>query len=310
MIRLLDGWSVPVTRWNTETFPYQSELTVRMWSEEPAPWMGVAPSGQASVDLSRVERVWYRRVRAPTRPIDMDSGVNDYCLREARSALLGALLGAIPRSAAWMSAPDAIWRSEHKLLQLATARSLGLQVPDTLVTNDADEIVAAFRRFSGRMIAKPVRSGYVEVDEVPAAIFTSEILEHHLANIREEAFAPTIYQPLIPKRADVRVTWVSGWCVAAEIDSQSDEAASVDWRRTSNPQLPHRRVVLDDRTTALIAELMNILGLEFGALDFVRTANDELVFLEVNPNGQWLWLDDMLELGISEAIAHWLSGRG
>ena len=51
---------------------------------------------------------------------------------------------------------------------------------------------------------------------------------------------------------------------------------------------------------------MQRLGLEFGALDFVRTPEDRYVFLEVNPNGQWLWLDDSLNLGITAATANWL----
>ncbi len=53
---------------------------------------------------------------------------------------------------------------------------------------------------------------------------------------------------------------------------------------------------------------MRSLGLAFGALDFIRTPEGEWVFLEVNPNGQWLWLDDMLSLGITDAIASWLAG--
>jgi D-alanine-D-alanine ligase-like ATP-grasp enzyme len=52
---------------------------------------------------------------------------------------------------------------------------------------------------------------------------------------------------------------------------------------------------------------MRRLGLTFGALDFVMTADGDLVFLEVNPNGQWLWLDDQLDFGISEAVAAWLA---
>jgi D-alanine-D-alanine ligase-like ATP-grasp enzyme len=51
------------------------------------------------------------------------------------------------------------------------------------------------------------------------------------------------------------------------------------------------------------------LNLEYGALDFVLTPDGRFVFLEINPNGQWLWLDDMLSLGITTAVAEWLSGE-
>jgi glutathione synthase/RimK-type ligase-like ATP-grasp enzyme len=49
------------------------------------------------------------------------------------------------------------------------------------------------------------------------------------------------------------------------------------------------------------------MDLQFAGIDLVQTPEGEYVFLEVNPSGQWLWLDDMLEFGISDAVAQWLS---
>ncbi len=56
--------------------------------------------------------------------------------------------------------------------------------------------------------------------------------------------------------------------------------------------------------------MMDRLKLNFAAIDLVETPNEEFVFLEVNPNGQWLWLEDMLDLRISEAVALWLADSG
>lgn len=53
--------------------------------------------------------------------------------------------------------------------------------------------------------------------------------------------------------------------------------------------------------------LMKVLDLQFGAIDLIRTPNDEYIFLEINPNGQWLWIEDQLGLAVSRAIAEWLS---
>jgi glutathione synthase/RimK-type ligase-like ATP-grasp enzyme len=52
---------------------------------------------------------------------------------------------------------------------------------------------------------------------------------------------------------------------------------------------------------------MSSLKLTFGAIDLIETLDGNYVFLEVNPSGQWLWIDDKLSLGISDAIAHWLA---
>ena len=235
----------------------------------------------------------------------MVPGVYDFCAREARAALLGAILvhhGRIMRS------PDRIWMAEQKVLQLAAARGVGLRVPETVITNEPDEVRRAFCRFEGRMIVKPVRTGFVDYGTEQQAVYTTQVLESHLADLEDARWSPAIYQPLLQKRCDVRVTVVGSKTFVAEIDSQTDPAAAVDWRRTINPQLPHRRADLPLAIRSLLHRLLSDLGLAFAAVDFVHTVDDDYVFLEINPNGQWLWLDDLLGLGVTEAVASWLAG--
>ena len=52
------------------------------------------------------------------------------------------------------------------------------------------------------------------------------------------------------------------------------------------------------------------LGLSFGAYDFIRSHDGRWVFLEVNPSGQWLYVETGAAHRISEALARLLwSGR-
>lgn len=54
-----------------------------------------------------------------------------------------------------------------------------------------------------------------------------------------------------------------------------------------------------------------MLGVLFGALDFVRTPSGEYVFLESNVNGQWLWIQQDTGADIAGAVADLLlSGDG
>jgi len=246
--------------------------------------------------------VWYRRVRVPTRPEGMDPGIYDFCLRETRAALLGGIAGIATR---WMSPPEQVWRAELKPFQLQIAADLGLKVPRTLITNDPRRVRQAFDEFKG-MIAKPTRGGYVVANGLPHSIYTSEVLAEHLEHLDEARLSPTIYQELIPKRFDIRVTIVGERIFAAAIDSQRDPAARVDWRRTDDPNLGHQRIDLPVALEATLRLLMRKLGLTFGAVDLVLTPEGEYVFLEINPNGQWLWLDDKLDLGITQEVVNWL----
>jgi glutathione synthase/RimK-type ligase-like ATP-grasp enzyme len=293
------------TRVNTETIPFNATLSFVI--DEAGTRVAFAGEGPAMTDTAEYSAVWYRRVRVPEKPGDMHPGIYDFCLRESRSALLGSLLALDGRV---MSPPASVWAAEYKPNQLAAARAIGMQIPATAITNDPNQIRAAFRRFGGRMVAKPVRTGFVDLGSEQRAIFTNVVSEADLADLRSATLSPTIFQQLIPKKCDVRVTVVGRRVFVAEIDSQTDEAAKIDWRRTNNPNLPHRRGELPGILEDRIFALMSRLGLSFGALDFIRTQDDEYYFLEINPNGQWLWLDDMLGFDITGAVTNWLIGGG
>jgi len=284
-------------RINTEEFPFSRTLALSLDGNKTT---SLSLDGQEQPQPSAI---WYRRVRSPACPPNMDHGVYEFCLQENRAALLGSLVSCDTR---WMSHPANVWHAELKPYQLQVAKQLGLRIPQTLVTNDPNSIRAAFHSF-GSMIVKPCRSGYAVVDGEERAIYTSRLLAEHLEFLEEARLSPAIYQEHIPKRVDIRATVVGSQIFAAAIDSQSDPAAAVDWRHTTNPNLPHVPIELPVQVQACLHSLMSKLGLTFGAIDLVQTPDGEFVFLEVNPNGQWLWIDDQLNLGITEAIVAWLA---
>ena len=65
---------------------------------------------------------------------------------------------------------------------------------------------------------------------------------------------------------------------------------------------------LPDEIQLKLLKLHAALGLTFGAYDLIVTPNREYVFLEVNPAGQWLWLEDVTNLQISKSLANILTG--
>ncbi|MDQ3698554.1 MAG: hypothetical protein M3373_11110 [Gemmatimonadota bacterium] len=71
----------------------------------------------------------------------------------------------------------------------------------------------------------------------------------------------------------------------------------------------YRPCQLPEKVEALCVELLTELNLCFGAIDIVRAPDGEYVFLEINPNGQWAWVEERTGLPISDAIADLLTGR-
>lgn len=299
VVKRLVQRGVPTQRFDTERFPYDTSLSVDL---DGALSLGLDCG--AAFQTVEPSSVWYRRVRSPQKLTDMNPGVHEFCVREARSTLLGATLAC---SARFMSWPPSVWAAENKVYQLECARRIGLPIPRTVVTNRPAAIVAAFERFGHRMIIKPARSGYVDYGNEQRAVYTNQILEEHMSRIESARLSPAIYQELLDKDCDVRVTIVGSKFFVAEIDSQTDEAARIDWRHTVNPNLPHRAGTLPPAIEDGIRRLLDMLGLVFGAVDLVRTRDGRWYFLEVNPNGQWLWLEDKLGFMIADEIAEWLS---
>jgi len=297
VVQSLAARGLALRRINTEDFPFERTLTLDYQVEGKT---SIAICGNPTAPTS----IWYRRLRSPPRPEGMESGIYDFCLRESRAAMVGGLL---TQSARWMNGPAAVWRAEFKPYQLRIAQEVGLRIPKTIVSNDPESIRRAYREF-GPLIVKPTRSGHFHQGGEEFAIYTSRVTQDHLGELEAARWAPSIYQELIPKIYDIRVTSVGPRLFAAAIHSQTDPAATVDWRQTTNPALPHSRIDLPAALVDQLRRLMLNLDLSFGCLDLVLTPDNEYVFLEVNASGQWLWLDDQLNLGISDAVADWLAG--
>jgi glutathione synthase/RimK-type ligase-like ATP-grasp enzyme len=105
---------------------------------------------------------------------------------------------------------------------------------------------------------------------------------------------------------EIRVTVVDERVFAAEIHSQVPRPTQHDWRRYdpfSTPVHPHP---LPAAEAERCARLLRRLGLRYGAIDLVLTPEGQYVFLELNSNGQYLWVERRTRLPISEAIAELL----
>lgn len=130
----------------------------------------------------------------------------------------------------------------------------------------------------------------------------------------EEAFSQTVsfVQNYVEKAFELRITVVGGDIFAAKIDSQvlDEDKGKVDWRQGYDYGLKHSVYELPDDIAEKCRAYLRSFNLRFGCFDFIVTPTGDHIFLECNPNGQWLWIEDALpELKISESIAKHLLYR-
>ena len=293
----LERRGVPFFRLDTDRFPSEVRGCFNPHGDI------VFSDGERRISGKDIKSVWYRRNVAPNLPENLHSGTRAFCERETRAFLEGVLF-ALPTQR-WLSPPQAIWYAEHKPYQLAVAARLGFVLPNTVVTNDQG---AAWDFAQGRcLVGKAVNSGYIAGPEGNQAIFTSALDAGDLEDLGGLALAPVTFQEKVEKSSDIRVTVVGDEVFAAEILSQGRESSRVDWRATDDPNLEHRIHDLPPTLAHRCRRLVSHLGLSFGAIDFALDSSGKYVFFEINPNGEWLWLEDRLGFPISDSIATWLS---
>jgi hypothetical protein len=236
---------------------------------------------------SDFSNVWLRRPRPIAPTAGRDTAERHHVAAEWGEALEG-FLGHIPIRQ-WINHPTANVLASHKLEQLTRAQSLGLAVPRTLVTQDPAALRAFWHSATG-IIAKPLASGYLERENSrgDTLIYTSEVGLRHLHHAESVRACPTLFQVRIAKRYDVRMCVIDREILAVAME-RSDRA--LDVRRDNMEGVAYRLAVPPARTVRAARRLVSSYGLRFAALDFVVDSAGTWYFLELNPNGQWAWLD-------------------
>lgn len=279
-------------RLNTEDLP---KAIFRCVPGHEGDWQFNLPD--VSFELSCVKSAYFRRPGMAEPLAEISEAEKSYCVLEWHAALQSFYWAVGER---WLNPPHLITLAENKIYQLTLAQTLGFLIPDTLVSNDP----LAVRGFAGtgQIIGKPLRNAIVKGQTPDRVVFTSRISINEQIDPLSIRACPMILQREIRKQFDVRATVVGDQVFAATIDSQSDPATEVDWRRTSKPDLAHAVYQLPEKVAAQCIALTRKLGLRFGAVDFVLDQDNQLWFLEINPNGQWGWIETRTGLPIAAAI--------
>jgi glutathione synthase/RimK-type ligase-like ATP-grasp enzyme len=236
--------------------------------------------------------VWYRRPERLKSPQLNDSPEARVILDEWSEALEG-FFAHIPERR-WMNHPARNVGASHKLEQLTRAATVGLRVPNTIVTQNADDLRAFYAAHGERVIVKPMATGYVERpnDERDSLVYTNTVPRECLADLEDLSACPTLFQERIDKASDVRITVVDADMHAVElIAREPDGSQRCDIRRNNMDDVAYRSVTLPHAVEGRIRALATHYGLRFAAIDMAVTQQEEWVFFEINPNGQWAWLD-------------------
>ena len=262
---------------------------------------------EGEFDLSEVGAVWHRRLNLGARiPQTLDRQLRHASLTETRAAAQGMLASL---KAFRVDPVQHIRHAENKQLQLCVAREVGLDTPRTLTTNDPATVRAFAAECEGGMVTKMLSSFAVYEGGQELVVFTNPVHGEDLADLSGLSLCPATFQEAVPKALELRATVVGRRVLTASIDSQSSQRAANDWRRDGLRMIQEwKPYELPREVEAKIMRLMDYFVLNYGAIDLIVTPDGRHVFLEVNPVGEFFWLQLHAGLPVSETIADVLLG--
>lgn len=289
MVRELRGRDVCVVRLDTAWFPAQVTIDAAF---RHGSWEGWLTTPNRAVELEGVRSIWYRTPSTFQFPDGLSSTERQHAHNEAKLGL-GGVLASLP--ALWINRPGNAADATYKPVQLAVAAQCGLRVPETLITNEAD----AVRRFvasTGEAGAVTKMLGAPAIMEAGGrrVTYTERVHACDLVDLRGiEVTAHQFQEWVGPKLCEARMVVVGSEVFTVAIHAQS-EATRVDWRRDYT-SLRYEIIEPPEQVITGVHALMERFGLVYGALDFVVT-DEGWTFLEVNPGGQYGWLEELSEV--------------
>jgi glutathione synthase/RimK-type ligase-like ATP-grasp enzyme len=280
-------------------YPAQAKITLRFGNTAAkAIWR----TNDGDLDLGSLTAIWHRRPYVSQPDLRITSEPLRKAITDDCDLFLRDLWNAI--DCVTVPAPTLVYRrADLKASQLVCAARLGLEIPDTLITNDAQELLEFHRTHDGVIISKlasPVINRDYLVDE--AVRYTNVVSHRDIGYFKAVQHGPVIFQGYVPKRLELRITIIGDAIFPVEIHSQAARRTRHDWRhydQFNTPMYPH---ALPAEIELKLRQLVAEQGLNFGAIDMVLTPDGRYVFLELNPNGQFLWMEDLMGLPMSEAM--------
>lgn len=263
------------------------------------------------IDREAIRSVWWRRPNLFPLPLELSEQEREFAREEIDHALR-SLWSSL--DCYWISYPEYIRQARWKGQQLQRAAQLGFDVPRTLITTDPEEARAFYHACEGQVVFKVMADPFLGASKVmqkhpdqppPESYmtYTTKITEAELSMLDSVQLVPCMFQEYVPKQVELRVTVIGDDIFAAEIHSQAHEKTQIDWRHY-DVDIPYRKANLPPDVVERCFALVKSYHLNFSAMDLILTPDGRYVFIENNPNGQFIFVEERVpELRMTEALA-------
>lgn len=207
----------------------------------------------------------------------------------------------------WINDPKNTFESENRLYQLLVAQEIGLKIPDTSITNIPLSGIKFFDQCSKGIIAKVLHHHEIIYEEYSHRFPTSVINSNHLLESDELKYAPVILQERIDISEEIRITVVNQGVYPVRITASKYKNNYSDLHKIEERFLNFEQIGLEKNLEKLCINLNREMGLLLSSIDLVVNKKGEIYFLEINPIGDWNWLEKHVDLGITDSVSELIS---
>jgi glutathione synthase/RimK-type ligase-like ATP-grasp enzyme len=292
-----------VCLWHTSDFPRSARVVIKSGRDFSFEADGLDLTGfDTTFDV-----VWHRR---PCLNVDHEA-LHPSDVRFAHNeaqALQAAVFDLVAPKAFWVNPRQAANKASNKVLQIAAAHKVRFATPRALYSNHPDEIRRFIGAVGGRAIYKPLVGLVWEKGASRFMIYTAIVTADSLVDDSLLQNVPGIYQEVVPKAYEVRITMCGSLALGVRLWSQDTSRGKLDWRRAYG-ELKMEAMEIPSGVQRRCARVLRQLGIVFGCFDFIVTPAGEWVFLEVNQMGQFLFLEEPTGLCLLDAFTEFLLGR-
>ncbi len=287
-------------RFNTDQFPEKIKLSIRM-GRKGVVLLLQDDEREISLNAKDIYSVWLRKIGTPHVDKSMDDLLRKGCIKES-GATLAAFLDELD-SIRWIDHRSTVLKAQNKVYQLRLAQSCGIKTPETLITNNPEEVRQFYRDMNENIISKMLTPLTISMDGHTPFVYTNRIGPGDLKALESLCYSPMVFQECIPSEYELRIAYVDGRLLTGAIHTGKIMKGDVDWRSQKQKKIEWEPFHVHEDFADKIRQFMKTIGLAFGALDVMVTPGGQYVFLEVNPTGEWGMLERDLDLPISDAIA-------
>lgn len=295
--------------WNWADFPRTDGISANISMAPEDEFEIETPSGLLSGPF---DIIWNRRAYKPS-PSECSSKLDHQIIKNESWAFLnGCIEMAGDSGTFWANDWHAARRANHKIYQLQLAKQAGFSIPDTLFSNHPQQVREFFARNQGKIVYKAFKpGGWYQESGASAVLRTALLKSEHLADDNAIKACPGIYQKLLEKHHEIRITVMGQHLLAATITGPAF-SQTTDWRYDADPAtLTVTPATIDPAIAAKCMKLCNLLGLVFGCIDLIVDVTGNVYFLEINESGQFLWKEDACpDLPMLSAFCSFLLSKG